>query len=121
MIADIGTRKGAKIKDIEQDSEWINGKPWMSMDECDFPFKTVQDISLGRGEANEIEKESINLGLINEFINSKKVVLNNCLLIGKEAGEIEKRYAFSEYVIDPNRFGLRKVLRILALILMFVR
>ena len=84
MIADIGTRKGAKIKDVEQDSEWINGKPWMSMDECDFPLKTVQE------EANEIEKESINLGLIDEFINSNKVVLNNCLLIGKEAGEIEK-------------------------------
>ena len=68
-----------------------------------------------------MEKESINLGLIDEFINSNKVVLNNCLLIEKEAGEIEKRYAFSEDVIVPNRFRLRKVLRILALVLTFAR
>ena len=44
MIADIGTRKGAKIKDIKQDSEWINGKPRMSMEECDFPLKTARYI-----------------------------------------------------------------------------
>ena len=48
IIADMGTRKGAKIKDIEQDIEWINGKPWMSMDESDFPLKNVQDISLSQ-------------------------------------------------------------------------
>ena len=88
MIADIGTRKGAKIKDIKQDSEWINGKPWMSMEECGFPLKTVQDISLSQGEANEIEKETINLGLIDEFTNSSKVVLNN-MSVGREAVEIE--------------------------------
>ena len=41
MIADIGTRKGAKIKDIEEDSDWINGTLWRSMDECDFSLKTV--------------------------------------------------------------------------------
>ena len=35
--------------------------------------------------------------------------------------KLKKRYAFSEYVIDPNRFRLRKVLSILALVVMFVR
>ena len=120
MTADIGTRKGAKIKDIKQDSEWINGKPWRSMEECDFPLKTVQDIALSQGEADEMEKETINLGLIDEFTNSSKVVLNN-MSVGREAVEIENRYAFSEYIIDPNRFRFKKVLRILALVLMFVK
>lgn len=37
------------------------------------------------------------------------------------AAEIKKRYQFSNYLIDPNRFRLRKVVRILALVLKFIR
>ena len=41
------------------------------------------------------------------------------MFIGKNAGEIEKRYTFSEYVIGRKRFRLKKVLKILALVIMF--
>ena len=33
---------------------------------------------------------------------------------------IGERYKFSHYVIDPNRFRLRKVVRILALVFLFI-
>ena len=34
---------------------------------------------------------------------------------------ISERYTFSQYVIDPNKFRLRKVVRILALVCLFIR
>ena len=36
-------------------------------------------------------------------------------------GEVKLRYQFCEYLIDPNKFRLQKVLRILALVRKFVR
>ena len=41
MIADIGTRKGSKITDVDQNSTWINGFSWMRLDENQFPTKSV--------------------------------------------------------------------------------
>ena len=36
------------------------------------------------------------------------------------AEELEKRYKFSKYLIDPNKFRLRKVVKILAMVQLFV-
>ena len=46
FIADLGTRKGARIEGLSEDSPWINGYPWMRLDEKDFPSKTVVDTKL---------------------------------------------------------------------------
>ena len=35
--------------------------------------------------------------------------------------KLKERYEFCQYVIDPNRFRLRKVVRILALVMLFIR
>ena len=35
--------------------------------------------------------------------------------------ELGKRYKFSNYLIDPNKFRLRKVLRTLVLVMLFIR
>ena len=45
MIADVGTRKGAKIKDVGPDSVGIMGFPWMGLSESEFPIKN-SEISL---------------------------------------------------------------------------
>ena len=34
--------------------------------------------------------------------------------------KISERYKFSNYLIDPNRFRLRKVVRIVALVFLFI-
>ena len=39
MIADLGTRKGAKINDVVEDRDWINGLAWMNKSEDDFPIE----------------------------------------------------------------------------------
>ncbi|XP_066927641.1 uncharacterized protein [Clytia hemisphaerica] len=38
MIADIGTRKGATLKDVSRTSTWINGFDWMHLDHSQFPI-----------------------------------------------------------------------------------
>ena len=46
MPADIGTRKGATVKDIGPDSQWINGFPWMRGPESEFPMKSADELLL---------------------------------------------------------------------------
>ena len=44
MIADLGTKRGARIEDIKDDSVWINGYEWMRMESSEFPVKTAEQI-----------------------------------------------------------------------------
>jgi hypothetical protein len=46
MAADIGTRQGANLDDIGQDSTWRNGYPWMKLDLSKFPISTPGAIKL---------------------------------------------------------------------------
>ena len=45
-IADLGTRKGAQIADVGPESKWINGFPWMSESDENFPLVKYQEIVL---------------------------------------------------------------------------
>ena len=35
--------------------------------------------------------------------------------------KVKERYEFSNYIIDTNKFRLRKVMRILALVMLFIK
>ena len=59
MIADLGTRKGTKIKDISADSYWINGLPWMCRDKSSFPVQSVTEIKLNKSDIEAIQRESL--------------------------------------------------------------
>ena len=121
MMADLGTRKGAEIVDISANSSWCNGLDWAKTDiEC-FPIRSVNEIkltisdqTLHRGESLILNDEWISKQLASDYSDSylatNKEVLN----------KIGERYKFSHYIIDPNRFRFRKVVRILALIFLFV-
>ena len=58
MIADIGTCRGAILKDISAESVWINGYPWMKIDAKEFPIKTIEEIKLDQQELNAINTET---------------------------------------------------------------
>ena len=58
MMADIGTQRGAILKDISAESVWINGYPWMKIDVKEFPTKTVEEIKLDQQELNAINTET---------------------------------------------------------------
>ena len=46
MTADIGTRKGATLKDVSENSLWQNGHDWAKLKKRDFPIKSVHEIKL---------------------------------------------------------------------------
>ena len=111
MIADIGTRRGAKISQIGPDSKWVRGLPWMSGSPTNFPFSSVEDIKLSAKEKAEASKE--------------KVVdvddMASFCAISHVPEEVEDRYKFSKYLINPNRFKFKTVVKILSFVLLFIQ
>ena len=52
---------------------------------------------------------------------SKKTLTTDCFVNEVVPKEVKERYEFSNYLIDPNRFRFRKVVRILGLVFRFVK
>ena len=86
MLADIGTRKGVTLDDINQVSVWVNGLSWIKLDKSEFPMSTSDEIKLNESESNEMRKK-VEVHISNQF---------------KIPNELRDRYAFSNYFIDPN-------------------
>lgn len=109
MIADLGTRRGAKATDVDGNSDWVNGMSWMTLNEEDFPAYTVNDIKLNSNQLNEARKEK-NLEIVESSFFQNRVPI-----------EVKDRYLFSQYLVDPNKFRFRNVVRIMALVIKFIR
>ena len=113
MPADLGTRKGVKISDIAADSDWCNGLPWMCLPEDEFPIKTIDQVKLDQQQIAEANKEKIEI---------KSYPSHYCATLDFGSRKFTKmRYKFSKYLLDPNKYRFRKILRIMALVLTFVR
>ena len=105
MIADLGTRKGATLENVNKDSAWINGFQWMKLDSSCFPVKCAEDLKLSESDITEVQKES-------QFqIHHTEDNL----------AEVKSRYEFSNYLIDPNYRSFNQVVRILAYVMRFCR
>ena len=104
MLADIGTRRGTSINEVNQDSAWINGHEWMRLDPSSFPIKSAQELKLNSSELEEIQKETQIQIHHTESLPSK---------------EIEERYKFSNYLLDPNYRSFSSVIRIMAYVIRF--
>ena len=50
MSADLGTRKGANIKDVLENSSWRNGQSWARLNREKFPIKSANEIKLGNDQ-----------------------------------------------------------------------
>ena len=59
MVADLATRKKAKIVDVMEGSNWINGFTWMRKREDKFPTLTMEKIKLNKTDSEEAEIEKI--------------------------------------------------------------
>ena len=119
MIADIGTRKGASIKDVGPDSDWIKGFPWMKGQKSDFPMKTASDIILCGEQKQAALRECVSIeGIHKGKVCQSVVCLSHAPLVPEEVGY---RYKFSKYVLDPNKFRFRKVGRVMGLVLLFIK
>ena len=118
MIADIGTRKGAKIEDVGPDSPWINGFAWMRGPETDFPMLSPSEIILGGDSKQEMLKECIEAESIKEKVCHSVICTSRLSLVPEAVGD---RYKFSNYVLDPNKFRFRKSIRVFGLVLLFIK
>ena len=126
MPADIGTRRGATLLDISENSTWHKGFKWMTKDSSEFPTQTYEEIKQKCIEASNTT---------NELISKKgDIKESTCNAIGSQLesnevsahlsslqNSIKSRYEFSGYLVDPNKFRFRKVIRIVALVQKFIQ
>ena len=96
-------------------STWINGMDWMSGPRSKYPVSTIDEIKLTNTELIEANKEKLKLPT-QTFYNKNDMGFNKNV-----DNEIKKRYDFSKYLIDPNRFRFIKVVRIMALVVKFIK
>ncbi|MEM7375586.1 MAG: hypothetical protein AAF587_43735 [Bacteroidota bacterium] len=113
MIADLDTRKGAALQDVNQDSQWFNGLSWMTDDISKFPIKSIQEIKLSNEEVRLAKAEQISMDIDPTMVPSSHFTINM-----EKTTEV---YNISQYVIDPNKFQWNKVIRILGYVLRFLR
>ena len=119
MVADIGTRRGVGIADVGPESVWINGLKWMSGDETDFPTKTAEELIEDATIRQAIDKEMLKVSF--NFSLSVPSVFHAIHLPARYVPTgVQDRYDFSRYLIDPNRFRFRKVIRVLGLVFLFI-
>ena len=109
MIADLGTRKGVSLEDVNQDSSWTNGFHWMSLDEPEFPTCKVNEINLNNSQLDEARKE-----YPYEYLES--IYLQRLV-----PDEVTQRYEFSQYLLDPNKYRFKTVVRVMAFVKKFVK
>ena len=115
MIADIGTRRGVGVEDICQESIWINGFPWMSEDQSNFPITKVSDLNLSQLELSKVNEETFPHSITSDSLSHHVQSQTNI------PDDVRERYEFSKYLIDPNRHRFSKVIRILSYVMKFLR
>ena len=117
MIADIGTRRGTTLEDVKQDSLWINDYEWMKKDIQIFPVKSATEISLMQEEIQEVQKEAPHI----TYAKDTALYTSNPAISRRVPTEVMDRYQFSMYVVDPNRRNFGMVIRILAIVMKFIK
>ena len=126
MIADLGTRRGAKIEDVSLGSQWQDGFVWMKLDTSKFPVMSYDEIKLNSTEIADIKKEMVlyndnltAIGWLQESFCCRPS--NSAHSMYHIPPEVLSRYEFSEYLLDPNKFRFTKCVRIIALAQRFVK
>ena len=127
MTADIGTRRGAKLSDVSETSPYVIGPEWGQNDSSTFPVRSAEEIKLSQTDLKNINAETLKLDLTDTDWVSKQLadafyVAQSFVCSGEGVlDRIGERYKFSNYIIDPNKFRFRKVIRILAVVFCFLR
>ena len=77
-----------------------------------FSLSTLSEIQVNKTDLEEVDREKI---IIKSFFGNKKAAVSKYA-----AEQIQMRYQSSDYLIDPNKYRFRKVLRIVSLALCFI-
>ena len=101
----------------------MKGPVWATGERDTFPVKSVHDLKLGAEEMKNFNDELVDPNVTdNEWI-AKQLGTKNFVHVAKQGkgrlDDVSLRYQFSTYVIDPNRFSFRKIVRIVGLVFKF--
>ena len=102
----------------------------MTYDKIFFPFQSIEQIKLNTKEVSALKRESLIahdkdfdvLPIHNDSTNidtSINVATNVSKKIVPE--KVQKCFEFSNYVINPNRYRFKTVVRIVALVIKFIK
>lgn len=123
MTADLGTRRGVQLEEIAEDSRWVNGEEWAELDQVYFPIKTMSQLKLSDDDVAAHDKELQKSDFIDSDWIHKQLskTYSNCypILTKNVEEKISERYVLSDYLIDPLKFRFRKIVRILAIVILF--
>ena len=92
------------LEEVNEQSIWINGHDWMQLDVSEFPVKTAQELRLTESEVSEFQKEC------HHQIHHVRTSIPS---------EVQERYTFSKYLVDPNHRSFTSVVRIMAAVMKF--
>src|SRR5450830_694747 len=105
-VADLGTRV-AVVDEILPGSSWQVGQSWMELPRSEMPLKTAAEITLTSEEKRLAALETRNADIQGHSVNFP-------------SSELETRYAFSKYILDPCRLSWSKTRKVLALVFWFI-
>ena len=111
MPADLGTRRGASLSDMSQTSAWQIGFEWMRKKPSEFPIKTYEQIKQSCKDASDASCE---------LIKQPTSLQNNQVQVSSYFENRSKGYV-ADYLINPRKFRFRKVVRVMALVMMFIK
>ena len=103
----------------------MKGENWAKYDRAQFPIKRFDELKLRKEDFENHSDEILKSDIVdNEWVNKQLSTLYCVNYSVIEKGVLDKigqRYSFSRYVVDPNKFRFRKVVRIIALIMLFIK
>ena len=116
-LADLGTRpEKVKISDVGPDSEWECGKSWMHGEVSDAIeqgiLKPISELRLSA----EKDTDDYRDGLV--FKGDADLFCN--AVTKSRVEQLQLRVKFSAYLLVPTKFGFKKVVRIMAIVLAFI-
>ena len=116
-LADLGTRpEKVKVSDVGLESEWECGKGWMHEDVSDAVeqgiLRPVSDLRLNAEKDADDYRDGLVFGVDADIF---------CNAVTKtRVDQLQLRVDFSGYLLVPTKFGFRKVVRIMAIVLSFI-
>ena len=105
-IADLGTRE-CLIEAIDKDTPWQVGFPWMSQERADMPIKSIDDIRLSQEESRLASKEAKREDI--------------CIAQEIRTDRISDHYKFSNYIVDPCKYGWTRAVRVVSIMIKYIR
>lgn len=104
-LADLGTRH-TEVFEIGLDSEWQNGKAWMSLPRDEMPLKTIGEINLSSEEKRVASQETKTQVLFND--------------LPEMIPRVSERYEFSKYIFNPGKRSWESSVRVVSYVLRFI-